>query len=271
MELVNTHCHCVYSCDGTGSIAEYADAAAAAGLTTLAFTEHFPLSAAFDPDEYLSMRPQMVNAYLAEIDEARARHPQIEFVTGTEMDYLGALEDLPAHRGGPGPLPLPPSFGALHRRLGLRRSRSEGPLEGARGAGRHLAALRRAVVRGGIECEPALRRHEPSGSREEVRLLPEFQPGAPLRRDGRGGARRRPHGGGEHVGRLLRLHRNVPGPGAARRFCRAGVPCTVGCDSHDPANVARDIERAYGLMYEAGYRSVTVPTATGDRRSITIE
>ena len=29
----------------------------------------------------------------AEIDEARARHPQIEFVTGTEMDYLGALED----------------------------------------------------------------------------------------------------------------------------------------------------------------------------------
>ena len=35
----------------------------------------------------------MVDAYLAEIDEARARHPQIEFVTGTEMDYLGALED----------------------------------------------------------------------------------------------------------------------------------------------------------------------------------
>ena len=34
MELVNTHCHCVYSGHGTGSIAEYADAAAAAGLTT---------------------------------------------------------------------------------------------------------------------------------------------------------------------------------------------------------------------------------------------
>ncbi|MFR5829026.1 MAG: PHP domain-containing protein [Adlercreutzia equolifaciens] len=46
MELVNTHCHCVYSGHGIGSIAEYADAAAAAGLTTLAFTEHFPLSEA---------------------------------------------------------------------------------------------------------------------------------------------------------------------------------------------------------------------------------
>ena len=62
-----------------------------------------------------------------------------------------------------------------------------------------------------------------------------------------------------------------PAPGLLAAFRRAGVPCTVGCDSHDPANVARDIERAYGLMYEAGYRSVTVPTATGDRRSITIE
>lgn len=58
MELVNTHCHCVYSGHGTGTIAEYADAAAAAGLTTLAFTEHFPLSAALQTrSEYLSMRP----------------------------------------------------------------------------------------------------------------------------------------------------------------------------------------------------------------------
>ena len=91
MELVNTHCHCVYSGHGIGSIAEYADAAAAAGLTTLAFTEHFPLSEAFDPDEYLSMRPPMVDAYLAEIDEARARHPQLECVSGTERDGLGVV------------------------------------------------------------------------------------------------------------------------------------------------------------------------------------
>ena len=62
-----------------------------------------------------------------------------------------------------------------------------------------------------------------------------------------------------------------PAPALLAAFRRAGVPCTVGCDSHDPANVARDIRRAYDLMYEAGYRSVTVPTATGDRRSITIE
>ena len=93
MELVNTHCHCVYSGHGAGSVAEYADAAAAAGLTTLAFTEHFPLSGAFDPDRYLSMTEENLPRYLAEIEAARAAHPSVEFIVGTETDYLGDLED----------------------------------------------------------------------------------------------------------------------------------------------------------------------------------
>ena len=62
-----------------------------------------------------------------------------------------------------------------------------------------------------------------------------------------------------------------PAPALLAAFCRAGVPCTVGTDAHVPANVARDIEKAYRLMYEAGYRTVTVPTADGDRRAIAIE
>ena len=86
MELVNTHCHCVYSGHGVGSVAEYADAVAAAGLTTLAFTEHFPLSAAFDPDEYLSMTAANLPRYLEEIEAARAAHPSIEVYTCTVYD-----------------------------------------------------------------------------------------------------------------------------------------------------------------------------------------
>ena len=55
-----------------------------------------------------------------------------------------------------------------------------------------------------------------------------------------------------------------PAPALLAAFCRAGVPCTVGTDAHVPANVARDIEKAYRLMYEAGYRTVRSrqPTAT---------
>ena len=74
MELVNTHCHCVYSGHGAGTIAEYADAAAAAGLATLAFTEHFPLSVAFDPERYLSMTEGNLPRYLAETKIGGKRH-----------------------------------------------------------------------------------------------------------------------------------------------------------------------------------------------------
>ena len=59
-----------------------------------------------------------------------------------------------------------------------------------------------------------------------------------------------------------------PAPALLAAFCRAGVPCTVGSDAHDPANVARDIERGYALMAQAGYRCVTVPSRSGDRREI---
>ncbi|MEG0027108.1 MAG: histidinol phosphate phosphatase, partial [Raoultibacter sp.] len=61
-----------------------------------------------------------------------------------------------------------------------------------------------------------------------------------------------------------------PAQDLLREFCRAGIPCTVGTDAHDPALVARDIEKGYRWMYDAGYRYVTVPTRDGDRRQIEI-
>jgi histidinol-phosphatase (PHP family) len=62
-----------------------------------------------------------------------------------------------------------------------------------------------------------------------------------------------------------------PSPELLARFCAAGVPCTVGSDAHTPKNVARDIEAAHALMWQAGYRVVTVPTHDGDRRQIPLD
>ena len=59
-----------------------------------------------------------------------------------------------------------------------------------------------------------------------------------------------------------------PAPELLRLFCRAGIPCSVGTDAHAPEHVTRGLDKAYALMYEAGYRSITVPTATGDRRCV---
>ncbi|MCL2826539.1 MAG: histidinol phosphate phosphatase, partial [Eggerthellaceae bacterium] len=62
-----------------------------------------------------------------------------------------------------------------------------------------------------------------------------------------------------------------PSAGLLREFQKAGVPCTIGTDAHRPGDVARDIDKAIMLMYECGYREVTVPTKDGDRRCVTIE
>ena len=57
-----------------------------------------------------------------------------------------------------------------------------------------------------------------------------------------------------------------PAPALLAAFRRAGVPCTVGCDSHDPANVARDIRRAYDLMYVAPERLADLLYLYGELR-----
>ena len=70
MELVTTHAHTSFCGHGEGTVEELAAAAEAAGVTTLAVTEHYPLSKAFDPRDYLSMPAARVGEYLAAIDEA---------------------------------------------------------------------------------------------------------------------------------------------------------------------------------------------------------
>lgn len=271
MELVNTHCHCVYSGHGAGSIAEYAAAAEAAGLSTLAFTEHFPLSGAFDPDRYLSMTEENVPRYLEEIERARAAHPSLEIIVGTEMDYLGNLEDRPLAEADLAPFRF--KLGSVHFIDGwafddpAQKGRWEEP-------GAPDAIWRRY---GELWCAAASDSANPYDAMSHPDLAKKFgyYPSfnlAPLYEEMAEAARV-----GERMvevntsGGYYACAEMFPAPGLLTAFCRAGVPCTVGCDSHDPANVARDIEGAYRLMYEAGYRSVTVPTATGDRRSITIE
>lgn len=271
MELVNTHCHCVYSGHGAGTVAEYADAAAAAGLATLALTEHFPLSAAFDPDEYLSMTWENVPRYLQEIDEARAAHPELEIIAGTEMDYLGALEDRAIDEEALAPFRF--RLLSVHFIDGwafddpAQRGRWEEP-------GAPDAIWRRY---GELWCEAAADTGLPYDAMSHPDLAkkfgfyPSWDVGALY-----GEMAEAARAGGRMVevntsGGYYACAEMFPAPDLLSAFCRAGVPCTVGCDSHDPANVARDIRRAYDLMYRAGYRNVTVPTATGDRRSITIE
>ena len=93
MELVTMHTHTNYTGHGYGTVAELVDAAAAAKLGAIAVTEHYPMSAAMDPDNVVSMAWDRLPDYLIDIAAAAAAHPEMQVIPGCEIDWLGAQED----------------------------------------------------------------------------------------------------------------------------------------------------------------------------------
>lgn len=271
MELINTHCHSRYCGHGEGEVEEYARAAEAAGITTLAFTEHFPLTPAFDPDKYLSVTPENLPRYLEAVEQARRDHPALEIITGCEMDYLGPDEDRTITEADLAPFSL--VLGSVHfvdawpfdDPAQRDRWNEPGAVDAiwARYGALWCAAASDPAQPFDVMAHPDLAKK--FAFYPYFELAPYFERMAEAAR------------AGERMievntsGSYYACEEMFPAPTLLAAFCRAGVPCTVGTDAHTPANVARDIERAYALMYEAGYRVVTVPTASGDRREIPIE
>ena len=71
MELITTHTHTCFTNHGEGTVEELVSAAVAAGVSTIAVTEHYPMTATFDPDRYLSMPAERMGEYLAAVEAAR--------------------------------------------------------------------------------------------------------------------------------------------------------------------------------------------------------
>lgn len=269
MELVNTHTHTGFSGHGKGSVSEVVDSAIKGGISTLALTEHFPLSDEFDPTDYLSMPWDKLDEYCNDVLAARADNPEIEILLGCEFDWLGRDED------------RDPSLFAFDRFdivLGsvhfVDKWAFDDPSKRARweeeGADviwkRYFEIWNEAVLSDlpfTIMSHPDLPK--------KFNYYPSYDP-LPLYRDAAEAAR--------VAGRMVEVNTSglnyackemFPAPAFLAEFCKAGVPCTIGTDAHHPAHVTRDIQAGYRLLYESGYRELTVPTQTGDRRRITIE
>lgn len=270
MELTNTHCHSCYTNHGYGQIEEYVVEAEKAGLTTLAFTEHFPLSPAFDPHDYLSMHTDRVDSYLADIKAAQERHPGITLMTGCELDYLSDAEDrvltrsdfdrfqvvnLSVHFVDAWPFDDP----AL-------RDRWEEPGQPDFIWKRYFDIWCEACMsdaRGDIMSHPDLAKKFAYYPTYDV--MPLYKQAAEACAES---------------GRMIELNTSgsyyackemFPAPALLREFCRAGIPATIGTDSHQPEHVARDLAKGHKALYEAGYRVITVSTPDGDRRTIPIQ
>ncbi len=267
-ELVNTHCHCGYCPHAEGAIADYARIAHDAGLTTLAFTDHYPLTKKFDPRDYLSVTD--MDAYRADIMEVRAAYPDMEVLYGIELDYLGAFEDRALTQA------MLDEFDIV---LGSVHFVDEWPFDdpAQRGIWDEPGAPDRIWRRYvDLWCEMAA----DTSLRFDVLSHPDlakkfaYYPTfdlAPLYRMMAEAAR--------EGGRLVEVNTSgsyyackeiFPAPALLAEFARAGVPCTLGTDAHEPANVTRDIRKGYDLMRQAGYQHITVPTAGRGRREVAL-
>lgn len=269
-ELVTCHTHTVYSGHGTGSVEDLVRAAEAAGVATLAITEHFPLSEAWDPRHEYSMSWDAQRSYIADISQSAQRHPDMDIVCGCEVDWLGSGEDrvLPDEAWRPYRWIL----GSVHFIDGWAFDDPD-DVESWRDHGSVDDVWRRYFE---LWCEAASSAW-PFDAMAHPDLVKKFgfRPAAdptPLYAQAAEAAR--------SAGRMVEVNTSgafypcgemYPSLQLLKAFRHAGVACSVGSDAHAPENVVRGIADAYRLMYEAGYREVTVPTPDGDRRMVSLE
>ena len=271
MELISSHNHTVRSGHGSGTVLELVDAAAAAGLSTIAVTEHLPLPEGVDPIFECSMAPETVSDYLAEIEEARDRHPELCVITGGELDWLSWRDDdLETRREVATGLEY--VLGSVHFIDGWAFD-DPAHKEPWYDPEKADAAWMRYLE---IWCEMATS-DLPIDTLAHPDLVKKFGIYPSFELDG---WYEQMVDAAVRSGRMIEVNtaglfkdvgEEYPAPKLLSMFCAAGVDCTIGSDAHCPADVARGLDRGYRALYEAGYRRLTVPTRDHDRRYIPLE
>lgn len=269
MELITAHTHTDFCGHAEDSVEDMVAAAAAAGIGTMAVTEHYPLTPRFDLGGYISMPADRVEEYCAAVLAQRALHPHMDILLGCELDWLGDDEDrtfdlIDFDR-------FDVVLGSVHYVDGWAfddpSQRDRWETKGADDIWRRYFELWCDAVSSdapfSIMSHPDLVK--------KFGYWPSFDP-APLYRQAAEAA----HASGRAIelntsGAFYACHEVFPGPDLLREFCHAGVPCTVGTDAHEVANIDRGIVEAYRLLYEAGYREVAVPCQGREWRTIEIE
>lgn len=275
-ELIDCHIHTARSGHGSGTVEEYVHAALERGVTRMIFTEHLPLPDELDPQRHLSMRPDEVEGYLADVAAARDRYgDRVTILTGIEADWLGhraindvvdALEELEFAdideyiRRDDG---LQVTLGSVHILDGWtfddphsleewdRRDVDEVWLRYFEEWGEAVRLMPFDVM-----AHPDLPKkfgHRPSfDPRELYEAAAEAAADAGVLIEVSTAGLRKP------VGELY------PGPELLKAFARAGVGATVGSDAHAPHEVGYEVATAYEALRAAGYRTVSFPLGRGN-------
>ncbi len=266
MEQVNCHIHTAYSGHGSGSVDQMVDAARKAGITTLAITEHYPLPVELDPQAESALVLDALPQYVIDVLSAQQRSDDIEVIRGAEFDWLGSEDS--RNLADESFEPFAYSLLSVHFIDGwgfdnpAHRDRWE--TIGVDAAWRRYIEL---WIEAATSSWPCTAMAHPDLIKK-FGFLPHFDLMQSYNEMVEALA---------STDRIIELNtagafcscaEMYPAPELLRLFCRAGIPCSVGTDAHQPDNITRGLKDAYRMMYEAGYRFITVPTATGDRRLI---
>ena len=265
------HSHSNFCGHASGDLVEYVKAADAANLSCIACTEHYPISEKFDPIREVGMPRERMTEYFKAIQDARDMFPQIEILTGCELDWCGEQEDRSFAQN---------EFDGFEIILGSVHYVDMWPFDDPAQKDHWHEVGVDAVWERYFEvwCQAAtdVGAHAPYFIMAHPDLVkkfgfrPSYDPINLYKSAAEALA---------STSRMIEVNTSgayypckemFPAPALLEQFCRAGIPCTVGTDAHDPANMARGIKDAYKLMYNAGYRELTIPTRDGDRRTIAL-
>jgi histidinol-phosphatase (PHP family) len=271
-ELIDGHVHTARCGHATGTAEECVREAVSAGLVSVAITEHLALPEDLDPHRHLSMSPDELDDYLAEVHAAREAFPEIEVVTGLEADFLLGREEqtaaaiVDAHGRAHGHTFV---LGSVHfigewafddpHRL------DEWDHHDVSQAWTDYFELWIAAVRSGlfdVMAHPDLVKK--FGHRPLLEPVDLYREAAQAAADAGVAVEVSSAGLRKPVGELY------PGPALLAAFFKAGVPATVGSDAHAPTEVGYRIDAAYDAMAAVGYRSVVFADASGGWKEIAL-
>jgi len=267
-ELIDCHVHTELSGHGSGTVAQVVGAAVFKGLSGLVLTEHLPLPEGLDPGSHISMPHDGLVRYAADIGEWAARARGVQVVAGAEADWIPGREAETAQiRQAALDAGIAILLGSVHFLDGWAfddpHRIDEWGERDVDAVWRHYFEIWCDAARSGlfdVMAHPDLVKKFGHFPVSDVTDL--YSEAARAALEGGVAIEVSTAGLRKPVAELY------PGTELLSVFSQAGVPATVGSDAHDPAEVGLDIDRAYGALVAAGYRSVTFPVSRGEGRVI---
>ncbi len=254
--MIDLHVHTSRCGHAEGAVAEYAAAAAAAGVRTMAFCDHLPLPAGY-PSGY-AMAWRELPDYVSEVRALAAECVTSggpEVLLGVEADWIPRHEGMVAEALDAYPFDI--VLGSVHfiddwafDDPDLRARYAEWTPD--RLWKRYFDDLSRACASGlfDVMAHPDLVKkfgdRPAHGLRVWYEATADAFASAGVAVEVNSAGLRKP------------CAEIYPALGLLRACRAAGVPATTGSDAHTPADVGRDLSAARHLLREAGYDSIMV-------------